>query len=306
MTRDFADSTALLHDPEALRERFLSDGFVFFRRLVEPGQVMAVRHDILQALAPIGWLADGSDPRDAQPAEEVRREGLGDWFVGYTAIQSLESFHALAHDEALVGAIRALVGDDVLVHPRKIARVTYPGSEYPTPPHQDYPLIQGAADTFTLWMPLGDCAAQLGGLKVLQGSPLLGLRPPVPRPGVGGLGVDLDIAEDDERWATTDYLAGDVLIIHSFTIHWGPPNRGDRIRLSADYRYQALDAPVVEGSLMPHGYPAIPGWETLTQGWSTTRWVERPDAANVVELRNPFEDLGEPPSALWPAKASLA
>ncbi len=300
----FEDSTALLRDAGALRSRFLEDGYVFFRHLLEASKVAAVRADVLAAIEPLGWLAPGSDPKDAMAAREVRREGLGDWFEGYRAIQSVESFHALAHDEGLLAPITALLGThDVLVHPRKIARVTYPGSEFPTPAHQDFPLIQGSADTFTLWMPLGDCPMSLGGLKVLSGSPLLGLRPTLPREGVGGVGVDLEVAEDDPRWRSIDYESGDVLIIHSFTVHWGPPNRGDRIRLSVDYRYQALGAPVVEGSLLPHGFPAIPSWEELCAGWSTTRWVARPQDPSIVDRRDPFGDLGSPPSLLWPELA---
>lgn len=297
----FVDSTSLLDDPVSLRARFAHDGYAFFAQLLDPAKVRRVRTEVLAALAPLGWLAPGSRPQDALPAAAARREAKGDWFDGYAAIQALESFHALAHDPALLGVARALCASaQLLVHPRKIARVTYPGSEYPTPPHQDFPLIQGAADTFTTWVPLGDCPSTLGGLQVLAGSAAQGLRRMVSRPGAGIIdaGVDTDISEQDTRWAGIDYRAGDVLAFHSFSIHWAPPNRGSTLRLSADYRYQAADAPVSEGSLLPHYHGSIPGWDELTRGWATTAWVDRPETVRLADFRDPFGDLGRPNSAV--------
>ena len=77
----------------------------------------------------------------------------------------------------------------VLVHPRKIARVTFPGSDYPTPPHQDFPLIQGTPDVLTIWLPLAECSPRDGALRVLTRSQRRGLRLPEPTAGVGGVGV---------------------------------------------------------------------------------------------------------------------
>src|SRR5581483_1806253 len=238
-----------------LTRRFHQDGYLFFRRLVDPELVWSVRRDIAHALAPLGWLAPDSDPVDAEPGDLIRREGDANWWDGYTAIQSLESFHRLAHDPALLAPVRVLAGDDVLVHPRKIARVTYPGSAFPTPPHQDYPLIQGGADVFTLWMPFGDCSQELGSLRLVEGSHRDGLREPVLAEGVGGVGVV--VPEDETRWRTADFECGDAVIFLSLTIHCAPANASDRVRLSGDYRYQSVHEPVVEGSLGPHGWPAI-------------------------------------------------
>lgn len=284
--REFRDSTSLVNDAAALRDRMTEDGYVFLRRALDPDRVLKVRRDVTSALAANWWLDFGSDPLEGVPAEPIRREGDQLWWGGYTAIQALESFHRLAHDPALVDLTAGLIGDEVLVHPRKIARISYPGAEHPTPPHQDFPLIQGATDTITAWVPLGAMDPELGGLRVIPGSHRAGLAEHGPRAGVGGLSVA--IAEDDERWVTTRYEPGDVLLFVSLTVHWAPANRGRTLRLSVDYRYQGAAEPIVHGSLHPHfwGGP-VPGWDTLAQGWSTRRWIETPPDTKVAAQVDP-------------------
>jgi hypothetical protein len=289
MTAELTDSTPLLDRPDALVEEFRQHGCLFFRGLVPADDVLAVRRDVAGAIASVGWLAPDTDPVDAVPGPEIRREADEHWWPGYTAIQRLESFHRLAHHPALLRPVAALAGgEELIVHPRKIGRVTFPGSAYPTPPHQDFPLIQGGADVFTIWMPFGDCPPEMGGLRLLDGSHRDGLRPPVAASGIGGVGVE--VAEDDPRWRTADYRPGDAVVFLSFTVHWAPANQADRVRLSGDYRYQPVSVPLVDGSLLPHyGPPLIPGWDDLAAGWSTRRWIEVPEATQVVGY-DPVDD----------------
>ena len=201
-----------------------------------------------------------------------------------------KAFTAWPIEERLVDLARDLLGGPVLVHPRKIARVTFPGSEFPTPPHQDFPLIQGTPDVFTFWLPLAECSLQDGALRVLRRSPSAGLRPASADPGVGGVGVPVR-PDEEQDWASASYRPGDVLVFHSLTVHWAPPNRGERLRLSCDFRYQLASDPVVEGSLLPHYWPTVPGWEVLTDGWSTTRWVMGPADPAITEMLPPLGGL---------------
>jgi hypothetical protein len=48
------------------------------------------------------------------------------------------------------------------------------------------------------------------------------------------------------RWLTADYRAGDILIFTMHTIHASLDNQSNRIRLSADFRYQPADEPMDE------------------------------------------------------------
>lgn len=285
---ELVDSSALLSDPSALRDRFATDGYLFFRGLLDADRVHRVRRAIVRELAALGWPAPDADldGERVAPGPEVHFEGSEHWTPGYVAIQRLETFHELAFDEPLVAVAAAVLGeDDILVHPRKIARVTFPRSRVPTPPHQDFPLIQGAPDVCTAWVPFMGCGDDLGALRVLEGSHASGLREHQPTPGIGGTG--LPVPEEDPRWRSTTYEVGDALFFHSFTVHWAPGNEGSWLRLSADYRYQSLGDPVVEGSLHPHGFPLVPDWHELTGGWSTTAWVDVPAAPAVNEWTAP-------------------
>jgi hypothetical protein len=134
----------------------------------------------------------------------------------------------------------------------------------------------------------------MGGLRILAGSHLDGLRELIAARGVAGVGVRAD--EDDPRWRTTDYRCGDVLVFLSLTVHWAPENLGSSVRLSADYRYQSVAQPVVDGSLHPHSWPLIPDWDDLTTGWTSTRWVEAPRGLSVSEIVAPGPDLVAPAS----------
>lgn len=281
---DSFESSDLLGDPDALRQRLAEEGFLFFRDLLPVLAVGEVRAALLEAIDQDGWLAAGTEPEDRRPGPTVVREADDNWWSAYQKIQGVECFHRLAYEDRLLAVAGNLLGGPVLVHPRKIARITFPGSDYPTPPHQDFPLIQGTADVLTVWLPLAECAVQDGALRVLRRSPSAGLRPPQPAPGVGGVGVPLHPGEEG-NWASAAYRPGDALVFHSLTVHWAPPNRGERLRLSCDFRYQLVTDRVVEGSLLPHYWPTVPGWDVLTAGWSTTRWVMGPPSRRSPRCR---------------------
>lgn len=279
----------------ALRDRLRSEGYLFIPGMLPKREVEYVRTDIAAALAGAAWLAAGTDPSDAIPGPTPRRETADDFWDGYRAIQQLESFHRLAHRPELVSLVGEILGGDVLVHPRKIARATFPSdTEYTTPPHQDFRTIQGTSDVLTVWVPLSDCPPELGGLKVLAG-PRDRLLPVGPAKGAGGMTTG--ISDDDPAWRGGPFRQGDVLVFHSLTVHGAFPNVADRLRLSVDYRYQRADEPVTALSLLPHHHPTIPGWPELTAGWQTTEWIEAP-AAPVADVSDYGGDIPVPPSRL--------
>jgi ectoine hydroxylase-related dioxygenase (phytanoyl-CoA dioxygenase family) len=142
---------------------------------------------------------------------------------------------------------------EVLVHPRRIGRITFPHFESAaTPPHQDHFYIRGAVETYSCWIPLGDCPMELGGLAILPGSQERGfLEHSVKSTGVGGNGVPVE--ESETQWHSEDFAAGDVLFFHSYTIHKALPNKTeDRLRISTDNRYQRQDDAIDPGALKPH------------------------------------------------------
>jgi hypothetical protein len=294
----YTDSTSIAGDRDALRRRLREDGFLFFRRLIPSQTVHGVREDVLTALDESGWLEPGSAATEARPGPTVRREGQPDFFGGYTNVQRRPSFHRLAHAPELVSVLRTLVADDLLVHPQKIARMSFPNSAFTTPPHQDFRYIQGTTDVFTAWMPLSACPPELGGLRALGGSHTRGLLPTHRAQGAGGLAVD--VPDDDTDWATTDYEPGDVLVFHSLTVHGALPNVSDRLRLSVDYRYQSASEPVAHRTLTPHFFPDVPDWDELTKDWDDRSTVTAPDDLEVGGFELPWNDLTVGPSRFVP------
>ena len=272
-TRTFEDATPLLNDAEALRAKANEDGYLFFKGLIDRAKITAVRKEILQVLDKYGFLDNGSPQIDGvvdleaihrYNAAELNWNGVGVPFEVYRDIQSLESFHALAHDPALIRIYEMLFGGPVLPHPRNIARIMLPHpSLHATPPHQDFLHVQGAPDTWTSWIPLGDVPVELGSLSILEGSHKEGLLGVTGHPGAGGL--ESILCGLGYEWVEGDYEAGDVVMFHSWTVHKALPNQtGNRVRLSVDYRYQPVDQPIEERSLLPHG-PFQ--WEELYRGW---------------------------------------
>lgn len=272
-TRTFEDAAPLLNDAEALRAKASEDGYLFFKGLIDREKIMALRKEILQILETYGYLdaerplIDGiADPAAINRLDEADTNwnGVGVPLEVYRDIQSLESFHALAHDPALMRIYEMLFGGKVLPHPRNIGRIMLPHRRlHVTPPHQDFLHVQGATETWTSWIPLGDVPVELGSLSILEGSHKAGLLGVTGNPGAGGL--ESILCGLGYEWVEGDYEAGDVVTFHSLTVHKALPNRtGNRVRLSVDYRYQPVDQPIEERSLLPHG-PFQ--WDELYQGW---------------------------------------
>ncbi|MEZ4712552.1 MAG: phytanoyl-CoA dioxygenase family protein [Caldilineaceae bacterium] len=269
----FTDSLGLLPSPADLRTRMQQDGYLFISGLVPREQINEVYGAIIGVCHQQGW-ADAAGR--AQGARVV--EGEEAFWAVYDPLQKLESFHALAHQPEILRVIEALVQEPPFVHPRNIARISYPQTEhFTTPAHQDFVHIQGTPETYTVWFPLSDCPRELGNLEVLAGSHTHSILPVHRAAGAGGLGVDADNL--GLTWRGGDFAAGDVLIFHSHTVHRAIPNRtADQLRISVDYRYQGVSQPIVADGLLPH-YNRLT-WDEIYAGWA------RP------ELQYYWRDLG--------------
>jgi ectoine hydroxylase-related dioxygenase (phytanoyl-CoA dioxygenase family) len=137
-----------------------------------------------------------------------------------------------------------ILGPAGFCYPMKLPRIVYPAALVPRQPgnfvHKDYQSVQ---DMFTCWVPLGNVPQSLGGLAVQPGShrsSRVRLRP---------------LNRLERGWRTTDYEAGDVLVFHCLTTHGALPNRQDRMRFSAEYRWQLADQPVPRRMVIgPNGH----------------------------------------------------
>ncbi|MYG00193.1 phytanoyl-CoA dioxygenase family protein [Candidatus Poribacteria bacterium] len=273
MTRiePFTVSNEFLDKPKKLREQARQDGYLFFRKLIDKDSIQNLRHDFLEICHRHGWAQGGGTLMDGIRIGGPFMEGDDGYWPVLDEFQSLESFHAFAHHPAILDMCDKLFGEKTLVHPRNIGRIMFPeNTKFTTPAHQDFIHIRGTEDTYTAWIPLGDCPKYLGGLSVLSGSHRSGIYPVQPAFGAGGLGIDTDPLEvDGMYWVSDNYEIGDALFFHSHAVHKALPNQTpDRIRLSVDYRYQGSSKPVTQGSLLPH-FNRIP-WEQIYEGWKST------------------------------------
>ncbi|MCX6366984.1 MAG: phytanoyl-CoA dioxygenase family protein [Armatimonadetes bacterium] len=227
--------------------------------------------------------------------ESAMRTDIGVSAAAYNDVQKLESVHALPHHPKLLALYKTLFADEVLVHARHIIRMISPHpAVFPTPPHQDFPLIQGTQNTWTCWFPLGDCPRELGSLKVLRGSHKLGYLPLKPAKGAGAIAIQTcPWEEHEDDWIEGDFALGDVLTFPAFTVHKALPSQfPDRIRLSFDVRYQPLSEPVEEKSLLPHCGLT---WEQVYENWHS-------DELQYYWRRLPLTYSGWNPKLLQPER----
>ncbi len=229
-------------DGKDLRATLDKNGYLFFRALVPVEDVLKVRRRLMELFSLAGWLDTSTDPMKGIVSSTTvsNVKGKQETSDVYRQILRLPEFNAFPSHPALIAIAQTILDDDVTIHPRRIARMTLPGSaKLSTPPHQDFFYVRGSVETYTCWVPLGDCPKELGSLAVWAESHRLGfIEHNTPHPGaIGGHGVLVD--ESQTKWHTSDFCVGDALFFHSHTIHKALPNlTADRIRLSTDNRYQ--------------------------------------------------------------------
>jgi ectoine hydroxylase-related dioxygenase (phytanoyl-CoA dioxygenase family) len=240
-TRPLTDSSLVRHDAAALGQAAAARGYLFFRRLIDQGAVQELRRQVLEVCREFGWLAEGAPLMDGVHRPGIRLGAYDDrWVEFQRRVVVLPAFMAVGEHPAILGVLGRLFGGPAEGGCGQTCRVLSPGApEFTTPPHQDRFYVRAAGDFWTVWIPLGDCPAPNGGLAVLPGSQRRGLLPHRGEgPGRQGVAVAADAV-----WATCDYAAGDVVMFHGLTIHRACDNTSrDRLRLSADFRFQPAGA----------------------------------------------------------------
>jgi ectoine hydroxylase-related dioxygenase (phytanoyl-CoA dioxygenase family) len=213
-------------------------GYVLVRGVLPQDDLKHLLGEVTAILSDAGWLVPGRDPLE-RIADSNAACGDPDpaFKQTYQEVFNLEAFHALPHHPALQRVMRMLVGEQVLIHPKPIGRLIFPHCERLTVhAHQDYRFMGGDPECFTVWIPLHDCPADIGPLRIVEGSHRLGYQ----RHEDESLHVP-EIATEavsDSDWVGGQIEAGDVLIFHSLTVHAASPNVSKQLRISLDCRFQ--------------------------------------------------------------------
>ncbi|WP_055699994.1 phytanoyl-CoA dioxygenase family protein [Streptomyces silaceus] len=239
-------------DPASLRERLHADGYLYLPGLLDRAEVLRLRGRYF-SLFPPDLLAPGTDPEDGVFSGRVP-EGVPEYGVaGHPAYAFVRSapFDRFVGDPLLAKLAAQLLDADVEMLPRRILRHFHRGTRRASRAHVDFDYMdQGSPRVVTMWIPVGDCPPETGGLVYLEGSHRLSpeeyapLRAITDRPGDRRqISHDLELTARTlgRRWRYTDFAAGDVMVHLPRVIHASLDTTTDAMRLSVDARFVRSD-----------------------------------------------------------------
>lgn len=243
------DSTHLRSDPGKLRAQFDEDGYVYLRGVLDREEVLRLRGHYF-AMFGESYFAPGTS-REEGVWSGVTPEDLPPHGVAGHPAHALvrsEVFKAFTAAPELARLARALLGDDdVRQLPRRIVR-HFTRGPVSSRAHTDYDYMdKGSASIITMWLPIGDCPVESGGLTYLEGSHLVPKerldvlrakhtdRPHDTRPISHDLGWTAE--QLGGRWLYADYRAGDVAVHSPHLVHASLDTQTDAMRMSVDVRF---------------------------------------------------------------------
>jgi phytanoyl-CoA hydroxylase len=223
-------------------------------------------------MSPTGILKPGTSPRNGifnDALNPLDYQGIGGAPTNDTP-QKLLSAHTtpeylsfLRHPALRTFVRRLMAWDHDLLLARTMLRHNVPNSQS-TGIHYDKIFLRGGeADFLTAWVPIGDCAANGGGLLYLEDSTLLGkaieadfserANEFTPEEKISAFNRNMTstgtLAQDavafgreertGNRWLTANFGAGDVVFHNPYLVHGAGKNEDPegRIRLSTDLRF---------------------------------------------------------------------
>ncbi|MSO90525.1 MAG: phytanoyl-CoA dioxygenase family protein [Acetobacteraceae bacterium] len=147
---------------------------------------------------------------------------------------------ALVRHPTVLDAVESLIGPDILLYhltswlkePRDPARVSW---------HQDGTYFGlDPAEQVTAWIALTDSTPEMGCIKVLPGSHVIGQQPhkdAVAPDNLLSRGQTIERKMDYDRYVMMPLRAGQVSLHHTHLVHCSDPNRGAerRIGIGASY-----------------------------------------------------------------------
>jgi len=229
------ESNDALDRPDLLKQRWADDGYLFFRNVIDPAAIGALRAEYMRRLKDQGLV----DAVDAPPV------WTGVPSASPKPIERMDEQHwrRLVSDPSFSELMSTVLGET----PNWIPIVSYRAKvpvETSSPEtfhnrHQDG-YFNAGIDFRICWVPLMDIDSILGGLTIAPGTHKRGPlhnddAPPtydIPRDAIA-----------DSEWRRSDYHVGDVLIFHHLVAHAALDNLSDKLRLSIDVRAVPASSP---------------------------------------------------------------
>ena len=253
VSTDLRESNDIMDNPDALHIRMAEDGYLLIRGLHDKETVLAARHKILEKLAgkemlaPDTPLMDGVfNPNYSEPTTTGS--------MGNIELAQLHEFKAVVEGAPIMNFFKHFLGGEARTFDFKWLRTAGPGSGSPI--HYDIVFMgRGTQNLYSCWTPFGDVSLDMGPIVFCIGSN----RFDKVRQTYGQSDVDRDLIQghfSDKpieviekfggHWATTTFSAGDVIIFSMFLMHASLVNTSDKIRITADTRYQLASEAIDE------------------------------------------------------------
>jgi hypothetical protein len=237
---------------EALRARYAEDGYVVLKGALPARTVLDLREGYFN-LFDRSFFKEG-DARRGAFSGAVPAELPGHGLEGHPAYAFVRSdtFRAFTEMPALKTIAEIFFDAPAALIRRTPLRQFIPGTKRASRAHLDRTYIDGvAADVVTLWVPLGDCPIDAGGLIYLDGSHTddvlenARVNAPKDRADTRPITHDLKWLSDfsGRRWLWTDYMAGDVVVHSPAIVHASIDGELDLMRVSTDVRFLRAGSP---------------------------------------------------------------
>lgn len=259
-------SADCLGQPEELRQRLETDGYLYIPGFFDPALILAARASVCERLAAAGDL-DPAHPIIAGVAAPDKTSNYrGDLGKANPAVERV------VYGPELLRFYTALFGEPVRHFDYTWFRALSRGQG--STPHCDLVYMgRGTHQLLTCWIPYGDLPLEMGGLMLLEGSQHKSERirhylevdvdaycenrpreveKVVTRGGWSHPGYlsknPVSLREKlGGRWLTCpEWKAGDFITFGMTMVHGGMDNHTNRLRLSSDTRYQRASQPVDE------------------------------------------------------------
>lgn len=223
------DSTPLIGDAQALRDRYNDEGVLYLRGVIDPEVIAWAQEKYRGALIDEGLI----DPANEAPVWTGKKSSA--WRP--CDILGTSVWHKVIQQPLLNQVMRDIFDADPVWIPIAAHR-----SAFPTGPvahdqdifagrHQDGFYNEGMLFTIC-WMPIRDIGMNSGTFAVAPGTHKRGILHNVNQTGNA---IPFGAIAPDE-WRTAEFRVGDILIFNYLTAHTALPNPSDEIRLSLDVR----------------------------------------------------------------------
>ena len=268
--------------PQVLKEKMDRDGYLLIRNLLNREDVLRARMEIFQRLAEVEEVStDHPIEMGVATGTSRRAEKVEDLAKFWKDLSETPALRQVTHKGPMISFFESFLGGAVRPFDFLWLRTMAPGKASGF--HYDHVYMnRGTDNLYSCWTPLGDVRKEEGTLLVMENSHRFedlvskyrGVDVDRDKSVNGTITLDpVGMAEErGVRLLSSDFQAGDILVLSMFCLHGSLDNqsREGKIRLSCDTRYQLAAEPIddrwVGDNPIAHGggYGAMSAAQPLT------------------------------------------